>query len=335
MSFYGYSRNSGIPRLLSFEDALKWHEAVAPIRTINYKANEKEGTEKHTNRHAGKRPLGLRRNTWFQINRINEGKPDEAIVCIMHSEPIVTFFKDGEIEIRNYSYNTTSTANFLSDVFGMHNGVNAWIHDYGLVIGVKDVDDQNKFAKLLPTDTMRMKRVKTRWEITDCKPVVTHTLNRKVLGELRAKYAEVYEYFRNYTKLIGEIRMNRASLQEEDTNLGAFRLDGGWWSARDDFVKSAKLVNECLNDKSDERYESYYKVLTALVPSCASFDWNRQVFALDDATKLPPTLDKLIMGLHRDKVMVAKPDETGGRRDRYGHLWRRGWGAYHKGRYIA
>jgi hypothetical protein len=329
--------------LLSYDEALARYEEVEPIRTINYKADASKNELPTINHNAGKRPLGLRRNTWFQIDRINEGKPNEAIVCIMHNEPVVTFYKNGEIEVRNYSYNTTSTANFVSDIFGRYNGVGAWIHDYGLMVAAKDVNDQSKYAKLLPTDTMRMKRVKgassiydkARWEITDCKPVVTHTLNRKVLGELRAKYAEIYEYFRNYTKLIGEIRVNRAALQEDDTNLGAFRLDGGWWSARDDFAKSAKLVNKCLNDKSDERFESYYKVLTALVPSCASFDWNRQVFALDDATKLPPTLDKLIMGLHRDKVMVAKPDETGQRRDRYGHLWRRGWGAYHKGRYIV
>ena len=336
MSFYGYYRNSGIPRLLSFDEANKLYEDTKPIK-------ERKGS-----RYAGKRPLGHRNRMWFQIDKENEGADNEAIVCSMYDEPIVKYFKNGEIEIRNYSYNSTSTSNFIGDLFRNWSGVLAYVFDHAMLITIKCGVKENglpiqKYQKLHPKESMRIRRkVDMRegdyWEVIDHKPVVVHTLDRKALKEVKQKYEGLYTFARQYAKLMGgEITIKDTEFetrftQEEHEKLWYFRLDGGWWSGLNAFADSVNVLKGWLKDMpTDEaRIYNYISLLTLLGrrSNVGVYNWNTNTTTASDV-QLMRGIDKLLVGLYRNDVMVATECVDTLKRDRYGYLYRRGWAKYY------
>lgn len=331
MSFYGYYRNSGICRLLSFDEANKLYEDTTPIK-------ERKGS-----RYAGKRPLGHRNRMWFRIDKENEGADNEAIVCTMYDEPIVKYFKNGEIEIRNYSYNTTSTSNFIGDLFRNWSGLTAFVFDHAMLItvrcGEKDGLPVQKYQKLHPKESMRIKQKEnSTWEILDHKPVMTHHLDRKALKEIKQKYEGLYTFVKQYVKLMGgEIAVRDADFEarftkDEHEKLWYFRLDGGWWSGLNAFADSVNVIKEWLVDKQtdEDRVNNYINLITLLGrrANVGVYNWQTNTTHTNEA-QLMRGIDNLLVGLYRDDVMTAKECVDTPKRDRYGFLYRRGWGRYY------
>jgi len=108
MGFYGHNRNSGIPYLSTYKEAFDKYQNTKPIR----------------GRKEDERPLGHRNNIDSFKIRLNA---DDGVECVLWGTPVVTFNVDGTIRIKNYSYNTISTCNFLSDVL---RNVSACLHDH-------------------------------------------------------------------------------------------------------------------------------------------------------------------------------------------------------------
>lgn len=315
---YGNNRNSGIPSIRTYAEALNRYDTTAPIRG---RKND-DGTPKDV------RPLGHRRNTWYLINKTEYGD----IECIMYGTPIVTYKPNGEVVIRNYSYNTTSTANFIWDVM-RYQGVNAFIFDHSLVIAVDKVEQ-----RLRCEETLTLKKDGGwNYHFEDIKPEVTHTLNRKGANNVRAKYADFIKYLFNMAKLRGDEAFSRVDLEN---GIGEFKnIDFGRLRYSNPNTENGKLgvkafgqFDRWISSTSEDRFDGYYTAMLMLTQSYGRYNWRTSGYILDIAGTLHG-LDKVILGLNRDECFDAKPTDSGrAKRDAYGDYFKGVWQAYHDDR---
>lgn len=344
MSFYGYARNSGIPRLLNYAQAKAHFDTVEPIKTIKYK----DGT---TNNNAGIKPLGLRNKTWFKIQ---EGKGG-CIECIIWNKDVaVRYHKNGDIELINPMYNSNSTVNFIADLLGsgFWSGIATYIHDFGLQVRVREGWGENggeevSYHKVMPTETLTLRLAqecnsvtdnRAVWEVANPKPILTHTINREAYKEIKGQYTELRDYIRQYLKLLGgEFEVGEAERDNAVPECMKYlRLHNQWVSGVTDFAESISILSKWVGgqrltkDKRtrEERLVDFNKTLMVLVRDVGNYDWSRRVWKAKEH-QLSKALDSLLLGIWRDVVLDAKVDETGTRRDRYGFLYRRGWKEYH------
>lgn len=308
---YGHSRNSGIVKIRNYAEALKQWEETKPIRR----------------RATDDRPLGHRRNTWYIINK--QDKTD-AIECIMYAQPVVTFYKDGRVEIKNYSYNTTSAANFIWDV--LRNDANAFIFDHSLVVRVGGIEQ-----RLRRSESLFIKRGDDKnYHFLDSKPEVTHTINRENAKVVKARHTDFMQYLDSMAKLRGAEPFTHNEL---NTQLGTelYNVDFGrirhFNHLHDDgqvFIKSIATFKEYISDKSGDRFEGYYKALLMLVHSFGKYDWNTSGFIIR-ADSLIRDLDRVFMGLYRDEYFNTNVTDNGrAKRDAYGAYFSGLWDFYNK-----
>ena len=306
---YGNNRNSGIPRLHSYEQALKWWTDTKPIRR----------------RATDDRPLGHRRNTWYLINK----RDDDAIECLMYGAPIVTFFKDGHIAIMNYRYNSISTANFIYDVL---RNVTAYVFDHSLVIGVG-----NQEQRLRTSQSLMLRRDDGgNYHFADHKPEVTHVINRANAKEIRVRHKDFMQYLDGMAKLRGADPYSRDELSNQlgqqlyNLDLGRVRYYNLNNSEAETMIESIKLFKQYISDKSEDRHINYYKAMLIMVHSYGKYDWNTSGFIGQIDTMLSG-FDKALMGIYRDEYLDAKTTDTGKvKRDAYGAYFNGVWGGYHK-----
>ena len=307
---YGHFRNSGIPRLHSYEQALKWWTDTKPIRR----------------RATDDRPLGHRRNTWYLINK--QDKTD-AIECLMYGTPIVTFYKDDRVEITNFRYNTISTANFIYDVL---RGVNAYVFDHSLVIGVG-----NQEQRLQRSDSLILKRNEGgNYHFADHKPEVTHVINRANAKEIRAKHKDFMQYLDGMAKLRGVEPFTRDELTIQlgqnlyNVDFQRLRYYNPDHSDAENVLNGVKEFARYLADTGENKHLGYYKAMLVMVHSFGKYDWQSSGFIMNIHSILRD-FDKVLMGLYRDEYLDAKlTDGSKAKRDAYGAYWGGIWGAYHK-----
>ena len=312
---YGNNRNSGIPSIRTYAEALHKYDTTAPIRG---RKND-DGTPKDV------RPLGHRRNTWYLINKTGHGD----IECIMYGTPIVTYKPNGEVVIRNYSYNTTSTANFIWDVM-RYQGANAFIFDHSLIIQVNNIEQ-----RLRCEETLTLKKdTGGNYHFAVIKPEVTHTLNRKGANIVRAKYADFMGYLANMAKLRGDEAFTRVDLENglakfKDIDLGRLRYSNPNTDHGKVGINAFKQFDKWISDTSENRFDGYYTAMLMLTQGYGRYNWRTSGYILDIASALHG-LDKIILGLNRDECFDAKPTDSGrAKRDAYGDYFKGVWQAYH------
>ena len=333
---YGYGRafrNSGIKRLSSYNEAKDWHDKTKPIKSIT----KKDGT---TNANAGKRPLGHRNRTWFEI-KMGEG---ESVVCSAYQDEMyVRFTKDGEIHIKNSRYISSASAHFFEDVLGSGwwAGVSFFVHDHAIKVEVRRLDGEIETHRLDAEDVMKLRlhnksenpnEHTNRWEVLTPNITQTHTLDRQAMKEVKDMYEKVYDFARQYCKLLGgDVTVTRQEFNSLDGQYGRFKLRGGWYSDMADFVSAAHSLSALMRGSEDKEKEvnGFIDVIKVLTQCNGTYSWMGASHTANYA-QIKEGLDLLIMGLHRDEVLVSKLDETGKRRDRYGFLYRRGWELYHR-----
>jgi hypothetical protein len=180
MSFGTY-RNSGIHRLYSYKEASDWYESTQPIRG--------------SGRNAGLKPLGHRNRTHFQILK----GTDDEIKCRLYDTDVVTFFPDGRIFIKDATYITQTTANFISDVLG----VRAAVQDRDIVVGIYGNSYRLRDGMVLARDehgTLKVLKVDKAY---------VHQVNRKAMSTLRKNVKDFMQYLNGSIKVRENGRFNK------------------------------------------------------------------------------------------------------------------------------
>jgi hypothetical protein len=302
MSYY---RNSGIPRLKDYKQALDLHNNTKPIR----------------GRTPELRPLGKRANTWYQI----ELGVNQEVICKQYGEPIVAFHSNGEIEIKDYVYRTISTAHFVEEVLG----VRAYIHDKSLIMFNGGRDDKQYRVPDPREGSIVFKRDENYHNalvyVRGGMECFTHTINRQVKKELLLKHKDLFDYVRGMVKL--------REGEHFGTNISIWGSD---YNNANDPVRSknfkdyiAIIKGYISNTDPDTKLESWGNLIDILGKDFGTYHYQYQGKTLTHAQAVSG-LEVILMGLHRDTVFDKKPIDNGDiKRDRYSVYWGRGWNEYH------
>lgn len=317
---YGHYRNSGIPRLTNYAEALARYEAVKPIA----RRKKSDGATP-----ADDRPLGNRKNDYYLIAKTDTG----AIQCVLYGTPLVTFHPNGNLDITNMTFNSISTANFINDVL-RNQGIDASIYDNSLVIGVSSGGYKSQRVGKSETITLKQGEDKN-YHFVDFKPEVTHTINRKQTNIVRARVQEFNMYLYNMAKVRGNEPFTRDDLLEQLIEKGVavdlenMRYLNPLHSSGKDAIAGIHQFKDWVTNKAVDRHEGYFKAMLMLVNSYGRYDWKAKGYVLDLHT-IQHGLNVMLLGIYRDECLEAKATDTGGvKRDTYGKYFKYIWSAYH------
>ena len=270
---YGHNRNSGIRRIMRYEEALHRLTNTRPIagKGVN----------------AGIIPLGHRNRTHFQIRM----RQDESIACRLYRTDVVVFDKDGTITIDPAGYSTVSTANFIGEVLG----VNATQYDNRLIVKVNDGRYQ--------AEGLKLRSYAMGYEVLECKRDVVHNIDRKMMNGLRKDTQE----FRKF--LSGLMKIKDHTLTEEELaeinirDNGALSLISVWRHDVRVVVERHTKFNELVKSGDAENWHSAAMWLCA---SARYSMWDKKF----DPRQVMALLDDILIALN-PTVLVAKQLEAG------------------------
>lgn len=280
---YGHNRNSGIRRIMRYEEALHRLQNTKPIagKGVN----------------AGIIPLGHRNRTHFQIRM----RQDESIACRLYRTDVVVFDKDGTITIDPAGYSTVSTANFIGEVLG----VNATQYDNRLIVKVNDGRYQ--------AEGLKLRSYAMGYEVLECKRDVVHNIDRKMMNGLRRDTQD----FRKF--LSGLMKIKDHTLTEEElaeVNIrdnGALSLISVWRHDVRVVVERHTKFNELVKSGDAENWHSAAMWLCA---SARYSMWDKKF----DPRQVMALLDDISIALN-PTVLVAKQLDAGViKRDAYTRL---------------
>lgn len=204
-----YNTLYAIPRLSSYEDALRRYEATTPIRGDEYK----------------RRPLGQRNQKWRHIKKeadnsiaiydgggAEEGKPDGNIVYRAGEPPIIRYLPNGELHILDTGYWSKASYNeVITEVTGLYvftEKYKAWVrYDGGtapLRAAVKPRFVSGKGwvkpkHEIIPS--IFIKNERGNWVYTNPPTLTTHVVNRTGAKQVRERYAVGLSYVEALAKL--------------------------------------------------------------------------------------------------------------------------------------
>jgi hypothetical protein len=291
---YGTYRNSGIRSMRDYKEALRWYEATTPIRGNGV--------------NAGLRPLGHRGKMQFQIRKTDEGD----IVCQCWKTDVVTFHPDGVVSIKTDGWDSQTTANFIKDVLG----VGAMVSDRDVQLRIGNGYYRiKKGIKLKRHDTLL--GTGSSYEVIDCQPHVTHSIDRKAMNQLRKKV----QGFRTY--LAGVIKLRGGEVFERDELNAALEAVGqtvrGNWDIsiqqwRQDVEDVSVRQHAALADMmAEDKDGSWYRCALMLIFN--GNGWAGRIRASgQDVVK---HLDDLLIATHPQVLQPIQVEAGVLRRDRY------------------
>lgn len=299
---YGHHRNSGIHPLANYNEAIHKWESTKPIRGRNVEV----------------RPLGNRRQAdQYKIEVLPEG----GVACVLYKTAVVTFYEDGDIRIKNDSWNSVSTCNFIDEILW---GVSSRIYNNDLYVRTK----QGEFALGEHGIWLRTNR-EGNLEVQTDKLVAqyVHVINRKQANNVRARYKPFIDYVSRMNRLKG----NDPYLESEMKRVfpsGMGVLLGN--RAYDKWVDSAKNFFALIKTEGEEQNDAFYKALLMLAKSFGNHRYYEPEGYALNPTRVKLMLDELIIGYHRDEVLAPKQVPAGvARRDTNGKYFRDGWRRLH------
>lgn len=311
---FGYSRNSGINWFRNYGDALHKYNSTTDIRGRTVEP---------------KRPLGRRNavDTYSIVKR-----DDDAIECVFYKTPVVTFFPNGEIHVRDYRYATTSTASFIGEVLGVRARL------FNGSIAVRIMNDE--FRLPVGGDGVLILKRDEFEELRAINPMrdAVHSVSRKKANNVRASYEEFATYALAVCKLkaweFGEEDYKSRFGEDKNNNfpygLTKMPVDLTRYNY-EEFVNGAKKFFELIEDKSDQRHDSYYEAILMLARSYGNFRYREGGYRFNQV-QLKRGLNDLILGKHRDEVFETKECGMGTlRKDAYAKYFCSGWKKYHDG----
>lgn len=175
----GYQTVKKVPIFREYAQAHTWWENTKPVR----------------GRSVDLRPLAERRYADCYSIRKNA---DESIECVLYKTPVVTFRKDGEIEVRNGGYVTASTHMFIQEVLGT--GISARGQRGRSIVSINGA-----VFSMGDAEVLRLRKAKDGLlEAITTQTHYAYRINRKGANIVRARYKEFYNYFKGFIKLRAE-----------------------------------------------------------------------------------------------------------------------------------
>jgi hypothetical protein len=307
---YGHHRNSGIHALANYNEAFHKWENTKPIR----------------GRGVDVRPLGNRRQAdQYKIELLPEG----GVACVMYRTAVVTFFTDGDIRIMNDDWNSVSTCNFIDEVLW---NISSRIYNNDLYIKTR----QGEFALGKEGLWLRMNGEGNLEVKTDrLKPKYVHAIDRKKANNVRAQYKPFLDYVSRMSRLKGNdpypasemVRMFPHAIYKDVPDMGVELSD----RAYDKWTDAITNLFTLMNSKGESQHDDFYKALLLLAKSYGNHKYHDPEGYVVTEKKIKVALDDLIVGYHRDDVLVPKQVPLGvARRDSNGKYFRDGWRRLHE-----
>ena len=313
MSF-GYARNSGIHALRDYGDALHKYESTTDIR------GRKEEP---------KRPLGHRKSIdSYSIRKLENGD----IECVCYRTPVVTFHTDNTISLVAGGWASQTTVNFINDVTGLM----ACVFDHSICVSTAP---KGEYFRMDSQEPFKMaKDEHGYWRPVDVKKEFIHHIRRKESNIVIRKYAEVFEYLDRMRKLRQDGERAIFTKEEISQTFGD-QSDGNLRRVDiclDTHLSSAPNLytnfKSWIDDQSEDKHLSYYKVMLVLVNSVAWLDWHTEERRMKSVhwEEAKTRLKNMIWGYYRDQVFKPIEVQAGMvRRNTYGRFFGGTWDKYH------
>jgi hypothetical protein len=282
-----YSCRFNFSSLHNWMDAKAHHDSIKPIRTD------------------GVRPIGNRRKKEANIR-----EEADAIICRLYNTDVVTYHKDGRIEVRLDGWMSQSTAAFISAALEptgvRHNQM--WItattgDTYTGGWLALDPNEVNTFVRIGSGDL----------KFLNPTPTKVHTVNRARTNNVRRQYKPFLDYLKNVVKLRGEFEGTNfkrvtCSTQEYKDVFGtrtnfigpAYPYPADVPSKR--YVPDIEPVEQLLDLATSTKNEDHYKAFLWLVRSSGYPLLNDKVHAFwDYSNHLVKHFNNLMIFKHRDE----------------------------------
>lgn len=315
MSF-GYERNSGIPFLDNYADALARYENTTDIRGRVAEP---------------KRPLGHRRGVDnYSIVKLENGD----IQCVLWKTPVVTFHPDDSVTLFDGSWTTSSTAYFISDVL---RGIAGRVFTNKICLYLYGRGEEFFLPKNTP---FKMCRTNGYWQPVEVKSQIIHHIRRKESNNVMKAFEDFIAYVENMRKLrtdAGVATFNIAEYVEvglcSNDNSQRYILGDLNRASTVNFPNVIRDFVAWTSDTSENKHESYYKALLLIVNSVAWINWHNNERVMKDIQwrEAMNLIKNIAWGINRDKVFKEVECPVGVvRRDTYGRFFEYGWNEYHK-----
>jgi hypothetical protein len=310
MGWNNHYRNWDIPRLASYNDAVKREATVKPIR------GDKDGTK----------PLGARNKKYYNIR-----KDGNDIVVKMHNTDIVRYHPDDTLTINNGGWVSPSTHDMFSMLLGLKMYTfhyRAWVTCFMRRAIGSNAPEIVQGDWRLPNNTpVRVVRHEHHWLIDDMEENVTHAVNRKAANKVRKEYADFRKYLSAMTKLRTEY-VSQPRWNGPDVTLPVVKVSRSELEAHNLIDHTAvvqanrRFASQADNLKglmrSDKAEDNYRALLTIMRSAHEGRYWISSEGISIAPERIGKTLDELIMFIHRYEVLEKKPATQGVRsRDRY------------------
>ena len=307
---YGHHRNSGIHPLANYNEAFHKWESTKPIR----------------GRGVDVRPLGNRRQAdQYKIELLPEG----GVACVLYKTAVVSFFEDGDIRIKNDMWNSVSTCNFIDEVLW---SVSSRIYNNDLYVRTKQgefaLGDEGIWLRMNAEGNLEVKTDKLP-------PKYVHAIDRKKANIVRAQYKPFLDYVSRMSRLKGNdpylaSEMARVFPHSKFPNAMDMGVELGN-RAYDKWTDSIKILFTLMKSEGESQHENFYKALLLLAKSYGNHKYIDPEGCVVTEKKIKVALDDLIVGFHRDEVLVQKQVPMGvAKRDSNGKYFRDGWRRLHE-----
>ncbi len=304
MAYYGYERNSGIPKITGYAQALERWDNTKPVR----------GRENQN-----KRPLG-HRNRSYAIAK--DEQTQDMVLYLWTEREVVRFKPDGDVVISAGDYISSSTTNFLGDVFRYHE-VYSYVFDHSIVLRLHGQDAECRVNR---EQSITIRRGEDKnYHFVGGNNTYHTALRRKEMKALREKVSGFMTYASGMCKLQENIFVQN---QEKE-----FISLGYWQRDTDAFAKGmAQTIQQILNTDESTKYEGWGEALIAMVNSFGQYVYNHNHVPTRrfSPIRLKEVVDLILIGTHRDEVLERVPVTGSIKRDRYKDFYTMPkWVAYH------
>ncbi len=293
---YGQQRNTGIPYILNYDQALSKFENTKPI--------------KGTGANGGRIALGHRhRVAEFYM----EKKDDGRIECICYQTPVVSFHPDGNIEIKSGGWVSQTTAYFIEDVLP----ISCRVSNSALVVGVSG----NQYR--LNNVGVIFKNVDGVLTPTNIEPDHVYRVKRAVANNVRKKYLDFIKYFN------GVIKLREGGMVKEAEYIQVFGIDEAYNAQ----VQKPKLPNDiALRNKEQVEnmfamiessdHEMQYKATLLIIKQFGKRHyWKDNGYSITQDS-LKRAMNNLIFARHKEEIFDVVEVPLGTiKKDSWSHLF--------------
>ena len=282
-----YGAKYDLPRLFNWMDAACWERDSIPIRGRTPEC----------------KPLGKRRNTHVNIRKVD----NEAIACRLYNTDVVTYHKDGLIEVRLNGYATQTTIAFIEELLGVRGCIQ---HNHAWIGAARKDHTQVGMYALHANEVNQFRRNKYGdLEFQNPVSVTTHKINRAGANNVRKQF----QPFKDYVMRVMRLRDEGFSATEFGDVFGWVKPDLPNYPTQmqvtsNHNIKASDML-AFLDLARSEQVEDQYKASLWLARSAASYMRdNRWKPRLPDMLK---HLDEFILLAYRDECFTVTGVESG------------------------